>query len=373
MIYELKIRIILVAVFLGFTARAGAQSIWDFAHLTQVKAQLDKPAYAAAYSQLMDEDRQQLSKEPLSVMMKEATPASGDKHDYMSLSRYFWPDPSKPDGLPYISRDGISNPELEKLDRPKLSSMAMAVTTLSLAWYFSDDEKYAQKATELIHVWFLDKSTRMNPNLNYAQIVPGKYDGKGRCYGVIDGYSLVEMLDAVQLLERSRSFTPKDSKALKSWFSKLLKWLLTSPQGIEEGRPADSVRNNVAFRERRGDADGARRRAGLVCAAHKAGRTLLAVADRERSDLRRIHPRRRRGHDDNYAVINFRKEQDNEQIRIFRTFPFRGHSFARRRDRTGDCPPAVALVDGHQGRIQDFRGRRGASRKHRRDGVQRQR
>ena len=203
MIYELKIRIILVAVFLGFTARAGAQSIWDFAHLTQVKAQLDKPAYAAAYSHLMDEARQQLSKEPLSVMMKEATPASGDKHDYMSLSRYFWPDPSKPDGLPYISRDGISNPELEKLDRPKLSSMAMAVTTLSLAWYFSDDEKYAQKATELIHVWFLDKSTRMNPNLNYAQIVPGKYDGKGRCYGVIDGYSLVEMLDAVQLLERS--------------------------------------------------------------------------------------------------------------------------------------------------------------------------
>ena len=236
MIYELKIRIILVAVFLGFTARAGAQSIWDFAHLTQVKAQLDKPAYAAAYSQLMDEARQQLSKAPLSVMMKEATPASGDKHDYMSLSRYFWPDPSKPDGLPYISRDGISNPELEKLDRPKLSSMAMAVTTLSLAWYFSDDEKYAQKATELIHVWFLDKSTRMNPNLNYAQIVPGKYDGKGRCYGVIDGYSLVEMLDAVQLLERSRSFTPKDSKALKSWFSKLLKWLLTSPQGIEEGQ-----------------------------------------------------------------------------------------------------------------------------------------
>ena len=225
---------------LVMTARA--QSIWDGAHLAQVKASLEEPAYATAYHHLLDEADRVLQRQPLSVMMKEKVPASGDKHDYLSLSRYFWPDPTKPDGLPYISRDGVSNPELERLDRPKLAQMATGVTTLSLAWYFSGDERYAQKATELLRVWFLNKDTRMNPNLNHAQIVPGKNDGKGRCYGVIDSYSFVEMLDAVQLLEGSKAFTAKDAKALRQWFAQFLHWILTSEQGIEEG----NQRNNHA-------------------------------------------------------------------------------------------------------------------------------
>lgn len=110
--------------------------------------------------------------------------------------------------------------------------MANAVYRLSLAYYFSGEEKYAQKATELIRVWFIDKKTKVNPNLRFAQHIPGKADG--RCYGVIDAYSYVKMLDGVQLLEKSKSFTQKDSKLLKAWFSQLLKWLLTHPQAIEE-------------------------------------------------------------------------------------------------------------------------------------------
>lgn len=234
----------LVGMFLLFclAGSTGAQSIWDGGHLAQVKANLEEPAYATAYRQLIDDAERELQRQPLSVMMKEKVPASGDKHDYLSLSRYYWPDPSKPDGLPYISRDGVSNPELELLDRPKLALMANGVTTLSLAWYFSGDERYAQKATELLKVWFLNKDTRMNPNLNYAQIVPGKFNGRGRCYGVIDAYSFVEMLDAVQLLEGSKAFTPKDAKALRQWFAQFLNWILTSEQGIEEG----NQRNNHA-------------------------------------------------------------------------------------------------------------------------------
>ena len=67
----------------------------------------------------------------------------------MSQARYYWPDPSKPDGLPYISHDGKSNPELDKLDRNRLGETAQRVTTLALAWYFSGDEKYAQRQRNL--------------------------------------------------------------------------------------------------------------------------------------------------------------------------------------------------------------------------------
>lgn len=234
----------LSAIFLS-ASHLQAQSIWDVTQLQEVKRSITEPFYASSYQALKAEADKTLSAEPLSVMMKEKTPASGDKHDYMSQARYTWPDPTKPDGLPYITRDGQSNPEINKLDRNRLGTTANRITTLALAWYFSGDERYAKKATELVRTWFLNKDTRMNPNLEYAQIIPGKDNNKGRCYGLIDSYSFVEMLDAVALLEQSKSFTTKDSKQLKAWFSKLTKWMLESQQGKEEA--AGTNNHSVAY------------------------------------------------------------------------------------------------------------------------------
>lgn len=214
------------------SAGALAQSVLDAQHLLYVKQHLSDPSYAQAYKALRKQAEHDLVMKPLTVMSKDYIPSSGSKHDYVSLARYAWPDQTKPNGLPYMMRDGISNPELNKFDRNKLSDMTGAIYRLSLAYYFSENEKYAKKATELIHIWFLDKTTRMNPNLRYAQHIPGEADG--RCYGVIDAYSFVEMLDGVQLLEKSKSFTAKDSRKLKAWFSHFLKWLLSHPQAIEE-------------------------------------------------------------------------------------------------------------------------------------------
>lgn len=217
-----------------------AQSVWSLSHLSTVKQSLEKAAYSIAYQKLIQDADSLLNETPLSVMMKERIPVSGNKHDYMSQARYFWPDPNKPDGLPYINRDGISNPELNKLDRDRLGKTADRIITLSLAWYFSGKEKYAQKATEIIRVWFFNKDTYMNPNLNYAQMIPGHNGNKGRCYGVLDTYSFIEMLDAVQLLGQSQAFTKSDSKRLKIWFGKLLSWLLISEQGQEESKQANN-------------------------------------------------------------------------------------------------------------------------------------
>lgn len=222
-----------------------AQSIWDKAHLEEVKQSLQSPFYATAYQELKLEADKLLDVQPVSVMLKEKAPASGNKHDYMSLARYFWPDPTKPDGLPYITHDGESNPELDKYDRNRLGETAGRVTTLALAWYFSGDERYAQKATELIRVWFFNKDTRMNPHLEYAQVAMGHNNNKGRSFGVIDTYSFIEMLDAVQLLEQSKAFTSKDSKQLKAWFGKLLDWLLTSQQGKDEAAATNN--HSIAF------------------------------------------------------------------------------------------------------------------------------
>lgn len=233
--------ILTVCLLLTSASGAFAQSMLEKAHLDYVKQHLTDPTYEVSYRALLQKADHDLQMKNPSVMDKEYTPPSGSKHDYTSLSRYAWPDKTKPNGLPYIMRDGVSNPELEKFDRNKLSTMANAVYRLSLAYYFSGEEQYAQKATCLLRTWFLDKKTKMNPHLLYAQHIPGVVDG--RCYGVIDSYSFVEMLDGVQLLESSKAFTASDSKKLKVWFAQFLKWMQTHSQALEEG----NQKNNHAI------------------------------------------------------------------------------------------------------------------------------
>lgn len=228
----MRIRIPIICVMLLAALRVSAQSVLDAGHLAYVRQHLSAPAYSQAFKALMCEADSALNIEPVSVVSKEYTPSSGTKHDYVSLARYSWPDKTKKNGIPYITRDGVTNPEIKKFDREKLGMMAAAVYRLALAYYFSGDEKYAAKATQMLRVWFLDKTTRMNPNLRFAQHVPGV--AEGRCYGLIDTYSFVGMLDGVMLLNGSKAFTSKDSKQLKAWFSKLLDWFLTHPQALEE-------------------------------------------------------------------------------------------------------------------------------------------
>jgi hypothetical protein len=231
-----RVILIILPILLALPTIVRAQYLWNTANLGQVRNDPERIEYQGAVQALVEKADAALAREPYSVMQKASTAASGDKHDYVSLARYFWPDPSKPDGLPYVNRDGQVNPEIDLYDRQPLGQMAADVTTLSLAWYITRNEAYARKAVELLRVWFLDPATRMNPNLEYSQMVPGVNNGKGRCYGLIDSYSFVEMLDGVTLLESSKAFTKRDSRQLKAWFADFLEWFLTSDQGKEESR-----------------------------------------------------------------------------------------------------------------------------------------
>jgi hypothetical protein len=180
-----------------------------------------------------------LTSGPFSVVDKAMAPPSGDKHDYMSLSPYWWPDPSKPDGKPYIRKDGQFNPERAKYDEPRVTAFANGVGSLSLAYYFTGEEKYAEKAAQLIRAWFFDPKTRMNPNMKYAQFRPG-YDDL-RPAGIIESNRLRAVVDADGLLAGSKFWSAEDSKQLKAWFRELLDYIQTSEQGKNE---ADAPNNH---------------------------------------------------------------------------------------------------------------------------------
>lgn len=181
--------------------------------------------------------------EPLrSVMNKAQIGASGDKHDYLSLARYYWPDTTKPDGLPYKSRDGEPNPEILTItDATYFAQMVDQVHTLSLAWYIFEEERYAERATQAIRAWFLDPATAMNPNLQHAQMVKGMDDG--RPAGTIETRNIGLVCDATALLKSSRAWTASTHDSLVAWFRAYHQWLTTAPRAIA----ASNFENNIAI------------------------------------------------------------------------------------------------------------------------------
>ena len=57
-------------------------------------------------------------------------PPSGNKNNYASYSRYWWPDPAKADGLPYIRRDGETYPGSQSLTASCITTIAMMIVIL---------------------------------------------------------------------------------------------------------------------------------------------------------------------------------------------------------------------------------------------------
>jgi Alginate lyase len=180
-----------------------------------------------------------LTKKAASVIEKTKIPASGNKHDYLSLSLYYWPDPTKPNGLPYIIHDGIVNPQVYSVpDKQNLEDMIHRVRILSIAYYFTDKPQYASKALELLRVWFLNNGTRMNPDLRYAEMTPGKNNGSST--GVMDAHNIPDIIDAIGLIQYSQLWTKQDQLDMQLWFSKYLDWLLNSDFGKKEAQATNN-------------------------------------------------------------------------------------------------------------------------------------
>jgi hypothetical protein len=216
---------------------AGKLLLIDGAYLASVRGRVRSgdETLKAAVAALEDDAKKAVAMKPPSVMDKTVTPASGDKHDYMSQAPYWWPDPAKTDGRPYIRRDGVRNPEINRItDHDNLGRLTSAVSTLGLAFAMTGRDEYAAQAARLVRVWFLDPATRMSPHLNYGQGIPGINEGRG--IGIIETRGLPDMLDGVRLLTGSPQWTAADEAGLQSWMRAYLKWLTDSPYGQDEGK-----------------------------------------------------------------------------------------------------------------------------------------
>jgi len=210
--------------------------LFDAEGITEVK---EKLAAGDEYLQSVLDDVVQradnyLEVQPVSVTDKPMTPPSGDKHDYMSMSPYWWPNPDTADGKPYVRRDGVYNPERANYDVPKLDTVTGAVRYLALAYHFTGDERYAEHAVKHLRHFYINPETRMNPNLQFGQFVPGLAEN-GRKSGIIETIRMRFLPDSITLLNGSSHMTEADEQAMKQWFGDYVNWLLTSEHGIAEG------------------------------------------------------------------------------------------------------------------------------------------
>lgn len=200
----------------------------------------DEPIASAADRFLRHAD-QLLPLPLLSVREKRDAPADGEAGDYVSLARYWWPNPATEDGLPYVLRDGQTNPSVysDEFDLSRLEEFSYRSFVLAFAFALTEDEVYARRCVELIEHWCLAPDTRQSPHFEHAQIRPGRRRGGG--VGIIEAHRLIYVVEAAQMIAGSAEWPEAKEVALKGWFSALLTWLRTSKTGLSAAQRTNNI------------------------------------------------------------------------------------------------------------------------------------
>lgn len=257
-------------------------AVLDGPRLERTRARVaHDPALRRALAALTTRADAWLDQGPWTVVDKPKPAPGGDVHDYLSQAPYWWPTTTptagNPWGCPYVQRDGQRNPEVDSgTDRQDAEKVFDSTYDLSLAWYYTGRHGYAEKAGQILRTWFLDPATRMNPNLDHAQFIPCKYDG--RAIGIIDfSQSYTSVLDAQAVLAAGApGWTAGDRTAMARWNKDFLGWLKNSGFGKEEGAAAN---NHGTFYDMQ-----------LAALAYATGDTALARRTVLDAGARRIDP-----------------------------------------------------------------------------------
>ncbi|MGJ8691641.1 MAG: alginate lyase family protein [Thalassotalea sp.] len=233
-----------------FLANTAKKSIYyNDEQLAYVKNQLkeNNPYYLKHYQQLISDADKFMLLPADPVVNKSRTPPSGNKHDYLSYAKYRWPDPASKNGEPWIARDGVINPVSQggDLDHERLHNFMAGLESLTFAYYFSEQDSYALKGIELINTWFLNPETRVHPNINFGQGVPGLTNG--RAAGIIDWSVFSSVISALQVFDNKGILPAATKQGMILWINRYLEWLLNHPLGKKANLIPQNHSNSYNF------------------------------------------------------------------------------------------------------------------------------
>ncbi|TGE23485.1 alginate lyase family protein [Hymenobacter metallicola] len=192
---------------------------------------LRRQAVETLRQQVLTQAAWALQQQPVTVTASTSPRSAGTAHDFFSEGDYWWPDPQNPAG-PYLQRDGLTNPANFVAHRQAMIRFSRIIGALASAYELTRDEQYARHALLHLQAWFLDSATRMNPSLNFAQAIQGRFTGRG--IGVIDTIQLMEVAQGVLVMQNSKAFGKEDVAGIKGWFAQYLTWLTTHKYGQDE-------------------------------------------------------------------------------------------------------------------------------------------
>jgi hypothetical protein len=232
-----RVVLFLLAVILPAMVKAG--EVQSLLFLTAPEAETirgsikaGKAETAALANRLRREADRAMKIGPWSVTAHRPKDVPGvDIHDFYSEGPYWWPDPKNPGG-PYIRRDGERYPGRFTANDDDMGSMCNVVLALGMAAYFFQEPLYAERAAQVINVWFLDEKTRMTPHLEFGQAIRGINTGRGT--GIIDTVQLIWAVQGMMFLENSGYWKGSSLEGVKAWFGKYLEWLTGSKKGLDE-------------------------------------------------------------------------------------------------------------------------------------------
>ena len=190
---------------------------------------IQKTAVATLRKTVMAQAVWAMQQKPVTVTAESSSRSAGGKHDFYSEGDYWWPDPENPGG-PYIQKDGMTNPENFVAHRLAMIRFSRIIGALASAYQLTGDQKYVKQAMVHLKAWFGDAETMMNPNLQYAQAIKGRFTGRG--IGIIDTIQLMEVAQGVLVMQ-----VVMDAGVLaqtRKWFGDYLGWLMTHPYGKDE-------------------------------------------------------------------------------------------------------------------------------------------
>ncbi|KPQ41116.1 MAG: Alginate lyase, partial [Candidatus Methanoperedens nitroreducens] len=107
---------------------------------------------------------------------------------------------------PYSS-DGVYNPDADRSDYYGAIAVGKAVRNLGLAYALTGENKYADKAVQLINAWSVNPETRMNPKFT---------DFNGQSYVEIP-ITLTGMFYGADLIWNYQGWNVADKNVFKSW------------------------------------------------------------------------------------------------------------------------------------------------------------
>jgi len=192
---------------------------------------IDRKAIQFLKSEIIARADKALVEKPVTITDFVCHRSAGGIHDFYSEGDYWWPDPNNPDG-PYIHKDGMTNPDNFVDHRRVMTRLSRIAGMLASAYKITGDEKYVEQAFLHFKAWFADPATMMNPSLLYAQAIKGRFTGRG--IGIIDTIQLMEVAQAIRVMENAECIDKELLADIKSWFSDYLGWLMTHKYSIDE-------------------------------------------------------------------------------------------------------------------------------------------